>query len=234
MSEMMKFGASYGNGIAQRNWPFAASFTHMPPPSPTVITTSRCSPRRTSGLIHLTKLGSGATAVCTSTRSLIDVLVPVVARQMLVVPDELAGVGLQRDGRVAVEVGGRGRGNRVGVAAVPRRARVRHRIGDAPVDEPPHGIVVPGKPHVAATPLARRRSGPRLVARLARARVRCRNATPLCRSAHRAPRCSSSCARVAGAARDHFAFDDDRAGRVVFRRDRHAPAHLARSPRRAR
>ena len=51
------------------------------------------------------------------------VQVPVVARQMLVVPDELAGVGIQRDRRIAVEIGGRGERNR---SALPpwRAARV--------------------------------------------------------------------------------------------------------------
>jgi hypothetical protein len=43
----------------------------MPPPSPTVSAISRISPEGMAGLIHLTNLGSGLTAVRTRTRSFV-------------------------------------------------------------------------------------------------------------------------------------------------------------------
>ena len=67
--------------------------------------------------------------------------IPVVARQMLVIPNELAGIGIERHGRIAVKVRRRRKGNRSGVPAVTGRPGIRHRVGDAPDDQPPRRVI---------------------------------------------------------------------------------------------
>ena len=87
-------GVSYGNGIAQRNSPVARSFTQMPPPSPDrdrdvalhAFRHVRVDP------LHVPRIGIDDRA--DQRLLLVDVHVPVVAGQMLVVPDELARVGV--------------------------------------------------------------------------------------------------------------------------------------------
>ncbi len=158
------------------------------------------------------------------------VLVPIVARQMLVVPGELAGVGIQRDGRIAVEIGGRKRRDRIRIAAVPRHPRVRRRIGNAPVDQTPHRIVAPGQ-----TP--RRRDArrfwciaPRFTARLVVAgrRVELPDFLAGLRVVGRdVAVLPPPCAR---APRQHLAFDDDRPGReppAVFVSHRSSPVRAS-------
>ena len=159
---------------------------------------------------------------------LVDVHVPVVAGQMLVVPDELARVGVERDRRVAVEIGRRMARDRVDVAAVPVAARVRHRVGDAPVDESPHGVVGAGQPPGRRAPLVDGLAAPGLVAGLAGAGARVEPPRFLARARVVRRDVAVRARRVAGAARDHFAFDDDGAGRVRLDRDRCLPAHGAR------
>ena len=123
-----------------------------------------------------------------------DVHVPVVAGQMLVVPDELARVGIQRDRRVAVEVGRRVARDRVDVAAVTIGARVRHRVRDAPVEDSAHGIVAsPGSPR-SRRGARRRACRPTIRRRARRRRGSCGSATLLCPCARRARRDSSSSA----------------------------------------
>src|SRR5271165_6537972 len=70
----------------------------------------------------------------------IVIRVPVVAGKLLVVPDELAGLHVERDRRVAIEVGRRGQRHSVG-AAVPRQPRIGVWVGDAPVQHLAIGIV---------------------------------------------------------------------------------------------
>ena len=67
------------------------------------VNARRSSPGRMRGLIQATADGSGGTAVSTSSRSKRVVEVPVVV-QMLVVPDALAGVAVQGERRVVVQV----------------------------------------------------------------------------------------------------------------------------------
>src|ERR1019366_3096238 len=71
--------------------------------------------------------------------------IPIVAGQVLVIPGEFAGGGIEGDGGVAVEIGGRGTGDGVGVAVVAEGALVGHGVGDAPVDELADGIVSAGE-----------------------------------------------------------------------------------------
>src|SRR6516225_6607596 len=91
------------------------------------------------------------------------VVIPRVVRQILVVPNELAGIDVERHGRVGVEI-------------VPRaglRVIIRGRIAGAPNGEPRRRIVGPGLPDAAASGLP----GvvlvfPGLAARIARLRNR--------------------------------------------------------------
>src|SRR5262249_4672742 len=72
--------------------------------------------------------------------SLVTAGVPAVAGELVVVPDELAGLDVERERRIAVEIGRRGEGNGVGTA-VARKPRIGVRIGDAPVEDLALGII---------------------------------------------------------------------------------------------
>ena len=185
---------SYGNGIAQRNSPVARSLTHTPPPSPTVIATSRSTPFAHVRVdpLHVPRIGIDDRA--DQRLLLVDVHVPVVAGQMLVVPDELARVGVAarpssccRD-RPAHGAGSRRRCRRAGRRACSasgwrcpsRRVAARDRRCRAS----------PRRPRAAR----RRACRPTTRRRARRRRGSCGTATLLCRCARRAPRCSSSSA----------------------------------------
>ncbi len=80
------------------------SSTNTPPASPMVTARSRSCPGWMSGLIHFTNFGIGIQPRADQ-RALVGVIgVPVVAGEMLIVPDELPGLGVERDGRVAVKI----------------------------------------------------------------------------------------------------------------------------------
>ena len=86
---------------------------------------------------------------------------------MLVIPHELSGIGIERHGRIAVKVRRRRKWNRPGVPAVTGCPRVRHRVGDAPENQPAHRVVSAGQSPRRGQPSFRRRPSPRLVAGLA-------------------------------------------------------------------
>ncbi len=90
--------------------------------------------------LHELRIGTHG---CAEQRPLVCVVfVPVVARQVLVVPRKLARRRIQRERRVAVQIGRCGKWNRVELAAVAFHSRVRRRVRDAPVDQLQDGIVV--------------------------------------------------------------------------------------------
>ena len=117
-------------------------------------------------------------------RHLRGVVVELVVRRELVVPLQLAGVDVERDDAVAIEVVAPAR------AAVP----VGRRIAGAEEHEIRLRIVGARVPHADAAGLPRV-AGPRLVARLALAREWCRSARAPCRSSRRTPRCSRGSGR---------------------------------------
>src|SRR5690606_4539978 len=142
---------------------------------------------------------------------LVDVHVPVIARQMLVVPDELARIDVERDRGVAVEVRGRVPRYRLVIAAVPVRARIGHRIRDAPVHDPALGIVGARQSPRRRAPFARRRAAPRLVAGLAGAGRGIEAPDLLARPRVVRDDVALFTRAVARAARDHLAVRHDRA-----------------------
>ena len=74
-------------------------------------------------------------------RSLVRVVeIPVVTGTVLVIPDEFAGLDIQRDGRVAVEIRRRRRRYRIR-AAMPCEPGIGRRVGRAPVGDLAHWIV---------------------------------------------------------------------------------------------
>ena len=79
-------------------------------------------------------------------RSLVDMVgIPIVAGQMLVVPDELAGIDVERERAVAVEFRRRLVGYSVGVSVVPLQPRIGNRIGNRPVEYAAFRIVGTGQ-----------------------------------------------------------------------------------------
>ena len=104
---------------------------------------------------------------------MIVVGVPVVARQFLIIPVELAGLDVERDGGIAEEIGGRGDGTS---SAAPWRSqpRIGIGIGDAPVEHLPLRIVGAGLPPGTGGALFQRHVGPRYRRRVRPARRWCR------------------------------------------------------------
>src|SRR5262245_46623975 len=90
-------------------------------------------------------------------RALMDMIeVPVIARKVLVVPLELPGLDVDRDCRVAVELGRRLARHSVDVAmALPARPRLG--IGDAPIEHLANGIIGAGQtPGAGDAPFGRK------------------------------------------------------------------------------
>ena len=112
-------------------------------------------------MIQATASASGATAVSTSRRSN-GWSRSQSSFQVLVVPDDLAGVGVEREGRVVVQV------REVG----PAEHELRRRRGDrrADVDEVQLGVVARHHPRADVPAFLERHVSPRLVPRLARPR----------------------------------------------------------------
>ena len=155
--------------------------------------------------------------------------IPIVARQVLVVPHELAGLDIDGDGRVAVELGRCGARNGIDVAvALPARPRLG--IGDRPVEHLARRVIRTRQPPAARDPSLERRIAPGIAAGLARRRrvVEFPHllAGPGVMGGDEAAR-----ARLAGAAGDHLAVGDDRRrrglGLVLVVVDLGFPAHLA-------
>ncbi len=158
---------------------------------------------------------------------MVDVHVPVVTGQVLVVPDELARAGTQRHRRVAVEVGRRRARNRRVVAAVTGRARVRHRIGHAPIQQIPGGVVRAGQAPGRGAALARGRPRPRLCSRLAFPGRRVKAPDLLAGERVVGRDVAVLAGRVARASRNDLAVDDDGSRGVRLGRDGRLPPHLA-------
>ena len=115
-------------------------------------------------------------------RALVRVVhVPIVGGQMLVIPFELARFRIERDGGVAVKIGGRGARGAVGIAIVALQARVRHGIRDAPVERFADGIVgagqSPGGGEIGVLEIL----APGLASRARPALERCKTSRHLCR-----------------------------------------------------
>src|SRR5580692_3060494 len=64
---------------------------------------------------------------------------------MLVIPFELASFRIERNRRIAVEIGRRGPRGAVGIAAMALQARVGHRVRDTPVQRFADRIVGAGQ-----------------------------------------------------------------------------------------
>ena len=118
--------------------------------------------------------------------------IPIVAGQMLVIPGELAGSGIDRDGGIAVEIGRGGARNGVGIAVVARGradpASDWRRPSRSACGRDRKCRAVPRWKRVACRDPRR----PSFHRPARRARASCRSARLLCRSARRARRCSSS------------------------------------------
>src|SRR5262249_53373509 len=83
--------------------------------------------------------------------------VPVIPRQKLMIPDNLAGIRIERQGRIGVEDGT--------VAGAAHDFTVRDRTAGAPIDEVQAGIVAARAPDRAAVALVRRQAVSAVVAR---------------------------------------------------------------------
>ena len=161
-------------------------------------------------------------------RSLMGVIgIPIVAREMLVIPGEFPGRGIERDGRVAVEIRGRGARDRVGISVMPRRALVRHRIGDAPVEHLAYRIVGARESPGRCQPLVDRRAAPGFIARFADCRSRVESPGFLAGESVVSRDIAVRPIAGARAAGDDLAFDDQRAGSISARIDLGLPARLA-------
>ena len=155
--------------------------------------------------------------------------VPVIAREMLVIPGELAGIRIDRNRGIAVQIRRRRPRGPIRLAVVPRRALIRHRIRDAPVDHFAHRIVAPRQSPRRRQAILYVRAAPAFIARFAqrRSRVKLPQLFPRLGIVRRykaivaIPRASS--------AADHFAFDDQRTRSVPAPARLRLPARLARA-----
>ena len=160
---MRNSGVSYGNGVAHRNWPVVAIER---PDAAALADRQRDVALLAARNIRVDPLDELRIGIDRGPHqhSFVRVVqVPVIARQMLVVPDELAGVGIERHGRIAVEIRRRRKRNRARVSAVAGGPGIRHRVGDAPENQPPHRIVPARQSPRRGQPSSGRRASPRLV-----------------------------------------------------------------------
>src|SRR5262249_62118751 len=142
-------------------------------------------------------------------RGIVDVAeVAVGPRQMLVIPFELAGLDVERQRRIAVEVGGRGPRRAFG-AAVPLEPGIGFGIGDRPVERLALRIVRAGQAPAAGDPALEREVAPAVAARFAGRRgvVELPDFLAGLRVVRR-DEAAGAC--LAGAAADHLALDHDR------------------------
>src|SRR5262249_43790624 len=148
-----------------RNCPLARSSAQIPPASPT-STNVALLPARNIGVDPFHRGGiwieRGA-----QQRSLVDVVeIPIVPRQMLVVPFELPGLDIEPPRRIGIEIGGRGLRGALR-AAVTFEPGVRLGIGDRPIKRLAFRIVRTRQPPTAGDAPLGRYIAPRIAARLA-------------------------------------------------------------------
>src|SRR5262249_20944569 len=139
--------------------------------------------------------------------------IPIVARQMLVVPFELPGLDIERQGRIGIEIGGGGlRGTPR--AAVAVLAGVRLGVGGRPLKR----LALPGvrtpQPPPAVDPLLGRYVAPGISARLA-GRGGVVELPDFLAGSCVVRRYEAAGARLAGAAGDDLALDRERRRRVL-------------------
>jgi hypothetical protein len=96
--------------------------------------------------------------------------IPIVAGQMLIIPDELAGIDVERERAVAVELRGRLVGHGGGVSVMPLQPRIGNRIGNRPIEHATFRIVGPGQAPGRGDALFGIDAAPAVAARLAGAR----------------------------------------------------------------
>ena len=79
--------------------------------------------------LHELRIGADARA---DQRPLVGVIeVPVIARDVLVIPRQLAGVDVKGNGKIAIEIRRRRAGNSIGIAVVAFDAMIGHRVRNA-------------------------------------------------------------------------------------------------------
>ena len=159
---------------------------------------------------------------------LVVVGVPIVAGQFLEVPHQLAGLDVERHGRVAIELCRRCLGDGV-VAAVAFESRVRIGIGHAPIDDFADRIVRARQAPRAGGPLVDRHVAPGVAARLAR-RGRDVELPDLfaCPRVVSGDEAELALSLLTGAVRDHLAIGDQQsAGGDLAVVDLGFPAQLA-------
>ena len=167
------------------------------------VMTLRRSPGLIFGLIHATSFASRRDRGLHEQPLERMIEIPVID-DVLVVPDDLAGVGVERERRVVIEV--------LLVVAAERELRRGDRHRRADVDQVGLGVVARDHPRADMPALLQRHIAPRLLARLAGSRDRS-NAPELFAGLRVVRRDD---ARVAGRVRltlpagDHLAVGDDR------------------------
>src|SRR5262249_53451887 len=147
-------------------------------------------------------------------RSLVDVVeIPIVPRQMLVVPFELPGLDIERQGRIGIEIGGRGLcGGPPPAPAVVAGGRLWS--GDRPIKRLAFRIVRTRQPPAAGDAPLDRYVAPGIAARLAGSGgvVELPDFLAGCCVVRRY---EAAGARLAGAAGDYLALDHERRRRVL-------------------
>jgi hypothetical protein len=119
------------------------------------------------GLIHFTGLRIGTDFGVNQQAFVIVIGVPIIARQFLVIPIELAGLDIERDGGIAEQIDGRFDRHGIG-RAVPRQPRIGIGIGDAPIQHLALRIVGADLPPWPRRALVHRQVRPSVAARFAR------------------------------------------------------------------
>ena len=160
---------------------------------------------------------------------LVVIRIPIVAGKLLVVPEELARRDLERNGRIAVEIGRRGERYGIG-AAMTRKPRIGVRVGDAPVQDLAFRIIGAGQAPGARGALLHRHVGPGVAAGLARRGRRVEPPDFLAGpGVVRRDEAVLALALFAGAVRDDLAIGNQQAaGRLSAVVDLGFPAQLAR------
>ena len=216
-------------GFAHRNSPLAASkLQAMPVLHGTPVSVLR-GPRRASGLTASMPARVGIDRRVDDHHLEGAFLIPVVARQDLMLPDDFAGLGLDREARV-----GAGHG---GARHVALRLRGRTDAARSVEDEIELGIVGELTPDAGHPAVLERRAGPGLVAGLARARNQLVAPQLLAGLGVVAGDVAAVRRHLARAARDDHAVGDDRAAGVADVEVAAAiglPDHACRCARRAR
>src|SRR5712692_3455941 len=125
--------------------------------------------------------------------------VPRVVRNLLIVPVQLSGVGINRDYAVGVEV----------LAGPHRIIEVRRRIADAPINQIQLRIIRSGEPRRPAAVLPHIGVGPGLVPRLSRSGYRVEPPRESSRLGVERADVAAMRAVASGSSNDDFVFDDE-------------------------